>query len=135
MFAQGEKQLETRIISKFWPDLASQGTLTYQCPSHQSILLNQGLIHELFEKKFQELAVLENKPILVGHFEIFLSKEKKYFCFILMYISQSFLACKVGLKFWWLPWFPAIFYLGQTFCTRVYLITAGKMLSIFIERL
>ena len=43
-----------------------------------------------------------------------------FFCFILMLKCQSFLSSKVGSKFWWLPWFPAVFYPGQTFCTRVY---------------
>ena len=44
-----------------------------------------------------------------------------FFCFILISKGQSFLASKVGSKFWWLPWFLAVFYPGQTFCTRVYL--------------
>ena len=35
--------------------------------------------------------------------------------------GQSFFTSKFGSKFWWLPWFPAVFYPGQTFCTRVYL--------------
>ena len=51
-----------------------------QCPSHQSILLTQGPIHENFMKKYWELAELENEVFLrrpfwifwVGHFELFL---------------------------------------------------------------
>ena len=78
----------------------------YQCPSHQSILLIQGPIHEIFTTKFQELAILKNKLFFVGHFENFF---KKCFCFILMFKGQSFLTSKVGLKFWWFPWFPAVF--------------------------
>ena len=50
-----------------------------QCPSHQSILLTQGLIHEIFMKKDWELAELENEVFLrwpfwifcVGHFDCF----------------------------------------------------------------
>ena len=50
-----------------------------QCPSHQSILLTQGLIHEIFMKKYWELAELENEVFLrrpfwifkVGHFDFF----------------------------------------------------------------
>ena len=37
-----------------------------------------------------------------------------------MKISQSFLVSKDGSKFWWFPWFPAVFYPGQTLCSRVY---------------
>ena len=43
-----------------------------------------------------------------------------FFCFILMLKGQIFLVSKVGSKFWWLPWFPAVFHPGQTFCTRVH---------------
>jgi len=37
---------------------------TNQCPSHQSILLTQGPIHENFMKKYRELAELENEVFL-----------------------------------------------------------------------
>ena len=50
-----------------------------QCPSHQSILLTQGPIQEIFAKKFQELAILKNKLFFGGHFEIFFFKKKKFF--------------------------------------------------------
>ena len=46
---------------------------TYQCPLHQSILLTQGPIHEIFEVLF---------------------------CFIPMKTSQSSLVSKDGSKFW-----------------------------------
>ena len=46
-----------------------------QCPSHQSILLTQGPTHEIFMKKYWELAELENEVFLRRPFWIF-------FCFI-----------------------------------------------------
>ena len=70
-----------------------------QCPSHQSILLTQGPIQEIFAKKFQELAILKNKLFFGGHFEKKNSKKNKMFCFILMLKGQSFLVSKVGSKF------------------------------------
>ena len=42
-----------------------------QCPLHQSILLTQGQIREIFAKKFPELAILKNKLLFGGHFEFF----------------------------------------------------------------
>ena len=42
-----------------------------QCPSHQSILLTQGPIHEIFMKKYWELAELENEVFLRWPFWIF----------------------------------------------------------------
>ena len=44
---------------------------TNQCPSHQSILLTQGRIHENFMKKYWELAELENEGFLRRPFWIF----------------------------------------------------------------
>ena len=43
-----------------------------------------------------------------------------YFCFIPMNISQSFLDTKDGLKFWWLPWFPAQSNTCTKICNTVY---------------
>ena len=43
----------------------------YQCPSHESILLTQGPIHENFMKKYWELAELENEVFLRRPFWIF----------------------------------------------------------------
>ena len=48
----------------------------------------------------------------VGHFD--------FFCFISMKISRRFLDIKNGLKFWWLPWFPAKNHSPQTFQPPVY---------------
>ena len=53
-----------------------------QCPSNQSILKNQGPMHEIFAKKFWGLAVLEKKFFLVGHFDF--SFKYINFCSILM---------------------------------------------------
>ena len=52
----------------------------HQFPSHQSILLTQGPIHENFMKKYWKLAELDNEVFLswpfrifwVGHFDFFL---------------------------------------------------------------
>jgi hypothetical protein len=46
---------------------------------HQSILLTQGSIHEIFTKCFWELAILKNSVFLVGHFGFFFSKK---YCFL-----------------------------------------------------
>ena len=57
------------------------------------ILLTQGPIHEIFTKKFWELAILKNALFLSRPFWIF-------FCFFPMKISQSLLVSKDGSKFW-----------------------------------
>ena len=36
----------------------------------------KGPIHEIFAKRYWELAELENELFLVGHFEIYFSKKK-----------------------------------------------------------
>ena len=48
-----------------------------QCPSHQSILLTQEPIHEIFTKKYWELAELENDLFFRRPFWIFFFKKKK----------------------------------------------------------
>ena len=60
----------------------------HQCPSHQSILLIQGPIHEIFTKKYRELAILKNS----GFFESAILKF--FFCFSPMKISQSLLVSR-----------------------------------------
>ena len=72
-------------------------------------------------KFFRELPILKNKLYFGGHFEFLFFFKKMFFCFILILKGQNFMASKVGSEFWWLPWFPAVFYPGQTFCTRVYI--------------
>ena len=52
-------------------DLENWEVETFQCPSHQSILLTQGPIHEIFMKKYWELAELENEVFLRWPFWIF----------------------------------------------------------------
>ena len=52
---------------------------TNQCPSHQSILLTQGPIHENFMKKYWELAELENEVFLRRPFWIFKSAILNFF--------------------------------------------------------
>ena len=59
---------------------------TNQCPSHQSILLTQGPIHEIFMKKYWELAELENESFWGGHFEFFKSAILNFF---LLHISEK----------------------------------------------
>ena len=88
----------------------------HQCPSHQSILLIQGPIHEIFTKKYWELSELKNDLFLSRPFWIFFFKtKKKKFCFIPMKISQSYFTSKNGSKCWWLLWFPAKNHSTQTF--------------------
>ena len=70
-----------------------------QCPSHQSILLTQGQIHEIFTKKYRELAILKNGGFFwVGHFEFYFSK-KFFFCFIPMKISHKLCIRMNGTQF------------------------------------
>ena len=63
-----------------------------QCPLHQSILLTQGPIHEIFIKKYWELAELENKLFLSRPFWI--SKwptQTFFFCFSYVYKNRQLL--------------------------------------------
>ena len=54
---------------------------SHQCPSQQSILLTQGPIHEIFEKKYRKLAKLENDLFFLSRlFWIFFFK---FFFFLL----------------------------------------------------
>ena len=50
---------------------ASQPYEAHHCPLHQSILLTQGPIHEIFAKFFWELAILKNSSFWVGYFGFF----------------------------------------------------------------
>ena len=58
----------------------------------------------------------------VGHFKFFFSKKKHFFCIILIQIHHKSMGTKDGMKFWWLPWFPAKIYgyikLWETLYTR-----------------
>ena len=54
-----------------------------QCPLHQSILLTQGLIHEIFMKKYWELVELENEFFFEAAILNFVSRPFWiFFCFI-----------------------------------------------------
>ena len=77
------------------------------CPSHQSILLTQGPIHEIFTKKFWELAILKNEIFFESAIlNFFFWKKKFFFCFIPMKISPNLYGRMDGSKFWCFPWFP-----------------------------
>ena len=58
----------------------------YQCPSHQSIILTQGPVHEIFMKKYWELADLENEVFWGGHFEF---SKLAILDFFLLHISEK----------------------------------------------
>ena len=74
----------------------------HQCPLNQSILLTKGPIHEIFTKKYWDLAEMKNKLFFSRPFWfLFL------FCFIPFQISHNLCDTKDWTKFWWLPWFPA----------------------------
>ena len=70
-----------------------------QYPSHQSIVLTQEPIHEIFTKKIWELAILKNSVFLVGHFDFF-------FCFLPIKISPNLYGRMDVSKFWCFPSFP-----------------------------
>ena len=70
-------------------------------------------------KNFENWRFWKNDLFFWRPFWNFFFKKKKK-CFILMLKGQSFLASKVGSKFWWLSWLSAVFHPGQTFCTQVY---------------
>ena len=76
----------------------------HQCPSYQSILLTQGPILTIFEKKCWELVILKISVFLSRPFW-FVFPKKKY-SFIPMKISSNLYGRMDGSKFWWFPWFP-----------------------------
>ena len=90
----------------------------YQCPSHQSILLTQGPIHEIFMKKYWELAELENEVFLSRPFWIFFLF--LFFCFISKKTSSPFIW---GIIFsYTMDGFSRILKkrLSELICTRLY---------------
>ena len=70
-------KLKNRQKMHFWCFNAYAGQPQRQCPSHQSILLTQEPIHEIFTKKYWELAELENDLFFRRPFWIFFFKKKK----------------------------------------------------------
>ena len=77
------------------------------CPLHQSILLTEWPICEIFTKKSWELAILKNALFLSWPFWIFFFQKKKiFFCFIPIKISPNLHGRMDELKFWCFHWFP-----------------------------
>ena len=72
------------------------------------------------QKFFENWRFWKTQFFWVGRFGFFFQKKNCY-CFIPMKIGQSFLGIKNGLKFWWLPWFPAKNHSPQTFQPAVYI--------------
>ena len=83
---------------------------TYQCPSHESILLTQGPIHEIFKKKIWKLAILKNALFFSRPFwNFFFQKKKKNYASLswkhvkvywLARIGQNFDQAKRDNTFW-----------------------------------
>ena len=72
----------------------------HQCPSHQSILLIQGLIHEIFTKKYLELAILKNSVFFDSAIlNLFFSKKIFFGSFLWKQFKVYWLASN-GSKFW-----------------------------------
>jgi hypothetical protein len=61
----------------------------HQCPSHQSILLTQGPIHEILAEIAQLLVVVEKLSFFESAIlKKILQKKSVFFCFIPMKVSQ-----------------------------------------------
>ena len=97
----------------------------HQCPLHQSILLTQGPICEIFAKIFWELAILKISLFLGRPFQIFFFKFFFFFYFILMKISPNLYGRMDGSKFWCSPWFPENSLLCVILRYTVYVIRKG----------
>ena len=80
----------------------------HQCPSHQSILLTQEPICEIFAKKFWELAILKNELFLSRPFWIFFSKKKKIFAWSPWKFVTNYVIEWMGLNFDVFPGFQQI---------------------------
>ena len=82
----------------------------HQCPSHQSILLTQGPIHEILAEFAQLLTKLKNSVFLSRPFWFFFQNKKKKICFIPMKISHKLcvrMDALEGTQFSLLWWFTA----------------------------
>ena len=73
----------------------------HQCPSHQSILITKGPIHEIFAKKNWEMAELENEFFLGGHFEFFKSAILIFFASSLWKIQPFYMRYHFFLHYGW----------------------------------
>ena len=72
----------------------------HQCPSHQSILLTQGPIHEILAVIAQLLGVVEKLSFFESAIlNFFFSKKKNFFCFIPMKISHKLCVRMDGTQF------------------------------------
>ena len=72
-----------------------------QCPSHQSILLTQEPIHEIFTKKYWELAELENDLFFRRPFWIFFSEKKKNFLYLIKKTKGFHMRYHFFRYYWW----------------------------------
>ena len=82
-----------------------------------------------FHEKILRIGDFEKWALFESAILIFFSIFFHFFCFISMKTSQSLLVSKDGSKFWWLPWFPVVFYPGQTFLSRVYMISNNAVVQ------
>ena len=71
----------------------------YQCPLHQSILPTQGPIHEIFMKKYSELAELENEVFLSRPFWFFFFKKNFFFAFFQWKLVRVYWLARMGWNF------------------------------------
>ena len=81
------------------PQTTSQAYIYFelhQCPSHQSILLTQGRIPEIFTKFFWELAILKNSGFLSQPF--FKKKNHNFSCFLAMRNCTTFYSVRNYLR-------------------------------------
>ena len=106
--------LSNRPSDPAWIYLKLTDFMTHHCSLHQSILTSQGPIHEILTKRILRIGDFEKLSFSESAILDFFSKDI-LFCFILMKISQIYLAIKGGSKFWWLLWFPAKNHSTQTF--------------------
>ena len=94
----------------------------HQCPSHQSILLTQGPICEIFAKFFLRIVDFENLSFFESAILNF------FFCIIHMKISPNLYDRMDGSKFSCFPWFPENSLLCVILRYTVYILlnTAGR---------
>ena len=71
----------------------------HQCPSHQSILLTQGPICEIFAKIFLRIGDFEKRCFFESAILNFIFQKKVVFSFFPIKTCQSLLVSKDGSKF------------------------------------
>ena len=82
----------------------------HQCPSHQFLLFTQSL--KCLRKNIENWRFWKTQFFRVSQFGFFLLHPHEN--------QSKFQGSKDESKFWWLPWFLAVFDPGQTFLSRVY---------------